>query len=249
MNEYHKIRESQDSSASAHSSAAADNDRKNYIAGTVLPLLVWIFFLVLILISMIADAWRMLDEGASLDSLLVLARAGLTGAFMVLLASAYLTRIRATERAQGFWERSFPMLVFLVSIAGMGLLQSRPGSPPLYFVATGLILGPLGLCLSIWSVWHLRSSFSILAEARRTVVSGPYQYLRHPLYLGEALTMLGACLLIGTWIALLFWAVISGLQLARARIEEKKLSRALSDYQAYRRKTPFIFPGFLVRSR
>jgi protein-S-isoprenylcysteine O-methyltransferase Ste14 len=249
MNRYHKIPESQDSSASAHSSAPASNDRKNYIVGKVLPLSVWIFFLLLILFAMIADARQMLDEGASLESLLVLARAGLTGAFMVLLATAYLTRIRATERARGFLERSFPLLVFLASIAGMGLLQSRPGSPPLYFVAAGLVLGPLGLCLSIWSVWHLRSSFSILAEARRTVVSGPYRYLRHPLYLGEALTMLGACLLIGTGIALLFWAVISGLQLARARIEEKKLSRALSDYQAYRRKTPFIFPDFLVRAR
>jgi protein-S-isoprenylcysteine O-methyltransferase Ste14 len=230
-------------------SAPAGNDRKSYIVGKVLPLSVWIFFLLLILFSMIADARRMLYEGASLESLLVLARAGLTGAFMVLLATAYLTRIRATERAQGFLERSFPLLVFLASIVGMGLLQSRPGSPPLYFVATGLVLGPLGLCLSIWSVCHLRNSFSILAEARRTVASGPYRYVRHPLYLGEALTMLGACLLIGTWIALLFWAVISGLQLARARIEEKKLSRALSDYQAYRGKTPFIFPNFFVGLR
>jgi protein-S-isoprenylcysteine O-methyltransferase Ste14 len=247
MNKYHKITEPQDSSASAHSSAG--NDRKSYIVGRVLPLSVWIFFLVLILFSMIADARRMLYEGASLESLLVLARAGLTGAFMILLATAYVTRVRATERAQGFLERSFPLLVFLASIAGMGLLQSRPGSPSLYLVAAGLVLGPLGLCLSIWSVWHLRSSFSILAEARRTVVSGPYRYLRHPLYLGEALTMLGACLLIGTSIALLFWTVITGLQLARARIEEKKLSRALSDYEAYRTKTPFILPVFVLRSR
>jgi protein-S-isoprenylcysteine O-methyltransferase Ste14 len=249
MNKYHNISEPQDASASAHSSAPAGNDRKNYIAGKVLPLAVWIFFLVLILISMIADARRMLYEGASLDSLLVLARVGLTGAFMVLLVTAYLTRIRATERAQGFLQRSFPLLVFVVSIIGIGLVQSRPGSPPFYLVAPGLVLGPLGLCLSLWSVWHLRSSFSILAEARRTVVSGPYRYVRHPLYLGEALTLLGACLLIGTGIALLFWAVVTGLQLARARIEEKKLSRALSDYQAYRGKTPFIFPGFLIRPR
>jgi protein-S-isoprenylcysteine O-methyltransferase Ste14 len=249
MNKHHKILESLDSSASACSNAAASNDRKNYIVGKVLPLSVWIFFLVLILFSMVTDARRMVYEGTSVESLLVLARAGLTGAFMVLLATAYLTRMRAAERAHGFLERSFPLLVFLASIAGMGLLQSRPGSPPLYFVAAGLVLGPLGLCLSLWSVWHLRSSFSILAEARRTVVSGPYRYVRHPLYLGEALTMLGACLLIGTGIALLFWTVVSGLQLARARIEEKKLSRVLSDYPAYRKKTPFIFPHFLVRAR
>jgi len=241
MNEYRKTPELQRGSATG-------NSRKSDIVGKVLPLSVWIFFLTLIILSMIADAQRMLHEGAPLESLLVFARVGLTGAFMVLLVTAYLTRIRATERAQGFLQRSFPLLVFVVSIVGMGLVQSRPGLPPFYLVAPGLILGPLGLCLSLWSVWHLRSSFSILAEARRTVVSGPYRYVRHPLYLGEALTLLGACLLIGTGIAMLFWAVVVGLQLARARIEEQKLSRALSDYRAYRRKTPFIFPHFLVRA-
>lgn len=229
--------------------APVGNGWKSWITGKALPLCVWIFFLEVILFSVMADARRMLHEGASLDSLLLLARVGLTGAFMVLLATAYLTRTGATERAQGFWERTFPLLVFLVSIAGVGLLQSRPGSPPFYLAGAGLLLAPLGLCLSIWSVWHLRSSFSILTEARRTVVSGPYCYVRHPLYMGEALSMLGVCLLIGTGSALLFWAVISGLQLARARIEEKKLSRALADYQNYQRKTPFIFPEFLLRLR
>ena len=230
-------------------SAAAGNGWKSWIAGKALPLCVWIFFLEVILFSVMADARRMLHEGASLESLLFLARLSLTGAFMVLLATAYLTRMRATEKAQGFWERTFPLLVFVVSIAGMGLLHSRPGSPNFYLAGAGLLLAPLGLCLSVWSVWHLRSSFSILAEARRTVDSGPYRYVRHPLYLGEMLTMLGVCLLIGTGIALLYWGVINASQLARARIEERKLSRALSDYEAYRRKTPFIFPDFLVRLR
>jgi protein-S-isoprenylcysteine O-methyltransferase Ste14 len=230
-------------------SASAGNDRNSYIVGKMLPLSVWIFFLMASLFSMMADARRMLHEGATLESLLVLTRTGLTGAFMILLATAYLTRIRATERAQGFLQRSFPLFVFLASIVGMGLVQSHPGSPPFYLATAGLLLAPLGLCLSIWSVWHLRNSFSILVEARRTVASGPYRYVRHPLYLGEALTMLGLCLLIGTGIALIFWAGFTGLQLARARIEEKKLSRALPDYPAYRSKTPFIFPHFLVRAR
>ncbi|MGB7947059.1 MAG: isoprenylcysteine carboxylmethyltransferase family protein [Candidatus Binatia bacterium] len=242
MNKYRKTPELQRGSATG-------NSRKSDIVGKVLPLSVWIFFLVLILFSMVADARRMLHDGASFESLLVFARAGLTGAFMILLATAYVTRIHAAERAQGFLERTFPLFVFLASIAGMGLLQAHAGSPSLYFAAPGLLLASMGLCLSIWSVWHLRSSFSILAEARRTVASGPYRYVRHPLYVGEALTMLGACMLIGTGIALLFWAVITGLQLIRGRIEEKKLSWALSDYEAYRKKTPFIFPDFRVRLR
>ena len=239
----------QTSPAGTLRSVQVDNALNSRVAGKLLPVCFWIFFLVAILSSMIADALHMSNEGASLESLLRLTRAGLTGAFTVLLATTYLIRLRATEKAVGFRERIFPMLVFLASIVGVGLLQSRPGLPSVYLAGAGLVLAPLGLCVSIWSLWHLRGSFSILAEARRTVASGPYTYVRHPLYLGEILTMLGLCLLIGTASALLFWAVISALQLLRARFEEEKLSRALSDYEAYRRKTPFVVPGFLIRSQ
>ena len=142
MNKYHKITEPQDSSASAHSIVLVGNNRKSYIVGRVLPLSVWIFFLVLILFSMIADARRMLYEGASLESLLVSARAGLTGALHDLCwQPPYVTRVRATERAQGFLDLSFPLLCSLASIAGMGLLQSRPDRLPCYLVAAGLVLG------------------------------------------------------------------------------------------------------------
>lgn len=247
MNKHQKIDDTRVNPAGTLWSAPVNNDWKSWITGKALPLCVWIFFLAIILFSMMGDALRMLHQGASLESLLHLSRAGLTAAFTFLLATAYLIRTHVKEKAQGFCERTFPLLVFLVSIAGVGLLQSRPGSPNFYLAGAGLLLAPLGLCLSVWSVWHLRGSFSILTEARRTVGSGPYRHVRHPLYLGEILTMLGLCLLIGTGIALLFWMVISVSQLARARIEEKKLSRALFDYEAYRRKTPFIVPDLIVR--
>lgn len=225
------------------------NDWKSWSVGKAFPLCLWTFLLVFILFSLKADALQMFREGVRLESFLLVARGGLRGAFMVLLVAAYLTRFRTVERAQGFWERTFPLLVLLATIVGLGLLESHEGSLRVHLAGAGLFLAPLGLCLSVWSLWHLRSSFSILAEARCTVVSGPYQYVRHPLYLGEILTMLGVCLMIGTGIALLFWGVISGSQLARARIEEKKLSQALPDYETYRRKTPFIFPDFLGGSR
>jgi protein-S-isoprenylcysteine O-methyltransferase Ste14 len=82
-----------------------------------------------------------------------------------------------------------------------------------------------------------------MAEARSPVMSGPYRYVRHPLYLGESLSMLGLCLALGTVIALLFWAVWTGMQLTRAHIEEGKLSRQFADYRAYLERTRFILPG------
>jgi protein-S-isoprenylcysteine O-methyltransferase Ste14 len=249
MNEQHRITDRKAGCESALSDARAGNHRSGWITRRAFPFCIWIVFLVVVLFSLTADAQKVSYGRLSLQTVLPAAREILTAAFMLLVAASYLVRIGATEPARGFWERRFPMWVFVTSMAGMALLHSHPASPPVYVAETGLVFALLGACLSIWSVWHLRGSFSILAEARRTVVSGPYRYIRHPLYLGEMLNMLGICLMIGTGTALLFWLVISAWQLARARIEEKKLSVALPDYRSYRSNTPFIVPGALTRLR
>jgi len=50
-----------------------------------------------------------------------------------------------------------------------------------------------GLCLVLWSMWSLGSSFSIAPAARKLVVQGPYRFIRHPMYAGEILSLCGAC--------------------------------------------------------
>jgi protein-S-isoprenylcysteine O-methyltransferase Ste14 len=163
--------------------------------------------------------------------------------FLLLVVAAYLTRAHAVDRAQGFWERFFPMLVLIVTFVGMSFLERVRGTYYSELVGTGLLLTFLGYSLSLWALWHLRGSFAIMAEARSPVTSGPYRYVRHPLYLGEGLSMLGLCLAMGTFTALLVWVVISGMQLARARIEEAKLADQFDDYRTYRERTRFILPG------
>ena len=63
------------------------------------------------------------------------------------------------------------------------------------------------------------------------------------LYLGEALMMLGLCFMIGTPAAVGFWVVLNAMQVARARIEESKLSRQFPEYRAYQKRTRFLIPG------
>ena len=82
-----------------------------------------------------------------------------------------------------------------------------------------------------------------MAEARSPVTSGPYRYVRHSVYLGESLGMLGLCLAMGTVVALLFWATWTAMQLTRATIEESKLAQQFADYRVYRERTRFIVPG------
>jgi protein-S-isoprenylcysteine O-methyltransferase Ste14 len=163
--------------------------------------------------------------------------------FLFLIVAAYLTRTRAVDPARGFWERLFPMLVLIVTFAGTSFLEHVKGPYQSELMWTGLLLTVLGYGVGLWALWHLRGSFAIMAEARSPVTAGPYQYVRHPVYLGESLSMLGLCLAMSTVTALLFWAVWTGMQLTRARIEETKLAHQFADYRAYLERTQFILPG------
>ena len=216
---------------------------RDWLTGKGIPLAFWGFLLVGVARRIPEWAVLLVREGWSLIPALELVRHCLTLAFIAMVGSVYLTRIRAVGRARGWWETAFPMFVFLAGIGGVAVLVLFRVPPRPAQVLAGLLLACLGICVSLWALSHLRNSFSILAEARRVVTSGPYRHVRHPLYLGEAATMLGLCFTIGTVSALLFWAVINGLQLARARVEEKKLARELPEYRLYREKTRFILPG------
>jgi len=182
-------------------------------------------------------------QGFDRRLLLDLINSLLTVGFFLLILTVYLSRPRAVDSARGFWERGFPMLIFVAGVAGVSTLQVLPMRACFDLPLTGVVVATVGIGVCLWALWHLKSSFSIMAEARTPVMSGPYRFVRHPLYLGEALTMLGLCLKIGTATAVVFWAGVNALQLLRARVEEEKLSSQFLDYRAYRERTRFILPG------
>ena len=216
---------------------------REWLTGKLVPLLLWGLLLAAEISALTRSASEMSRLGLRDDLALEVARHTLTLAFFLLVLAAYLTRLRAVSHAQGFRERVLPMLVFLAGPVGIFLLQRLALPPRFEAPRSAVALSVAGLALSLWALWHLRSSFSILAEARRVVRTGPYRFVRHPLYLGEALTMLGLCLLQGTLSALGLWAAVNGFQIVRARIEEEKLARQFPDYQVYRRQTRFLLPG------
>jgi protein-S-isoprenylcysteine O-methyltransferase Ste14 len=216
---------------------------RDWITGKIVPLVLWSLLLAAELSALARKTGMLLREGTREDLALEVARHLLTIAFFLLVLAAYVTRMRAVSAARGFRERVLPMLVFLAAPAGIVVLNWMQAPPRFHAPRTAVALSVAGLALSLWSLFHLRSAFSILAEARRVVSTGPYRFIRHPLYLGEAVTMLGLCLGFGTLTALLFWAAVNGFQLVRARIEEEKLAASLPEYRSYRQSTRFILPG------
>jgi protein-S-isoprenylcysteine O-methyltransferase Ste14 len=216
---------------------------RGWLSGKALPLAIFTMFLVTNSLTIPGQVVQLVREGVQSHQGMELFRHLLLLGFSFLIVAAYLTRTRAVDPARGFWERFFPMLVLIVTFAGTSFLEHIKGPYQSELVWTGLLLTLLGYGVGLWALWHLRGSFAIMAEARSPVTSGPYRYVRHPVYLGESLGILGLCLAMGTVVALLFWAIWTAMQLMRAHIEETKLALQFDDYRVYRERTRFILPG------
>lgn len=105
-------------------------------------------------------------------------------------------------------------------------------------LAGGLILS--GLLIEIWGYAYLVRSLSIVPEARVLKITGPYRFVRHPIYLGQFLAQAGVWLVLANthivWIA--FYAGFVALQLIRTRMEDKVLEDAFGEpHREWKRRT------------
>ncbi len=111
-----------------------------------------------------------------------------------------------------------------------------------------ILLIIIGLFLSTWGIFTLRKSFSIFIEAINLVKTGPYKFLKHPIYLGEILITFGFVLLINTILGYLIFIGCVIIISVRTRMEEKKLTRVFPDESEYFNSTPAFTP-FLRRRK
>lgn len=112
----------------------------------------------------------------------------------------------------------------------------------------GLLLLALGSSLGVWAVRTMREYGTeeiLIAENHPLVQTGPYKKVRHPMY-GSALLMgLGTFLFYLNLIFLLLALTIFGVNIHRARVEEKLLASPQGfgeQYQEYRKQTRMFIP-------
>ena len=151
-------------------------------------------------------------------------------------------RMRLTAREQPAADKKF-MLVFAVSafvwLVAMGLDRRMQAS------AVPLALQALGLAMYLLStgfiMWVFReNSFAapivrVQAERHHHVISsGPYAWVRHPMYSGVMLFFVGVALLLGSW-----WGLA-----VRTHIEERALLADLPGYADYAARVRYrLLPG------
>jgi protein-S-isoprenylcysteine O-methyltransferase Ste14 len=173
------------------------------------------------------------DGLAALNSTLVLG-------YYCMLVGLYVVRLpqRGSDRRPLIALASFGggFLVLLVPF-----LPAAPRRDELLLPAD--LLGLAGIICTVWSILHLRRSFSILPQARRLITSGPYGISRNPLYVGETVSSWAVFLPTLGWPGAVVLAVNVALQLIRVRAEERVLARTFGDeYAEYRRRVPRFVP-------
>ncbi len=116
--------------------------------------------------------------------------------------------------------------------------------------SVGFIIFLIGLFLALWARWVLGTMYGVstgssapLLEKHRLIQRGPYAFVRHPMYIGYWLVMLGVLLTYRTWTPLLLLIVIVPSFYRRARREEISLGKMFGEeYQAYARHVPIFLP-------
>jgi protein-S-isoprenylcysteine O-methyltransferase Ste14 len=109
--------------------------------------------------------------------------------------------------------------------------------------ALGAVLALLGALLVLWAVRELGHSFTPFPMPRddgRLVATGPFVYVRHPIYAGGILFALGFALATSP-AALVPTVGLALLWTRKAAREEEQLSRRFPEYADYRSRVPGRF--------
>ncbi|HXW23314.1 MAG TPA: isoprenylcysteine carboxylmethyltransferase family protein [Xanthobacteraceae bacterium] len=220
--------------------ALRDSTLYDRIAAT--PLIGWFGFCLSCRLPALAAQIGATDfAAADIARLAGLAAQAATAVFFLVLALLLALRRRPRARSCGLYPRVAAVFGTNLGVA-MVLLPPRALPASLSIAATLLALA--GTLFAIYAALSLGRSLSMLPEARRLVTSGAYRLVRHPLYLSEAVALVGATLQCLSPLALMLLAVQCMFQLERIKHEEQVLARAFPDYRGYMATTARLVPGF-----
>src|SRR5262249_47149156 len=192
----------------------------------------WIFFLV------------MLGFGAAMSLWLL--------RFNPDLLAERLTGIGRADQKR--WDKVFLALTAVVffgwlAVMPLDAVRFRWSNVPLWVQAVGalLLLGSFYIFyLTFRENTYLSPAVRIQKERDQKVIStGPYRYVRHPLYAGFILYALGTALLLGSWCGVAGGLILIGMIAWRAVNEERVLCDELQGYRTYMKSVRYRFVPYV----
>ncbi|MGA7295933.1 MAG: isoprenylcysteine carboxylmethyltransferase family protein [Rhodanobacteraceae bacterium] len=162
---------------------------------------------------------------------------------------------KRTRRHEPLLSRAMHMLpliiaAYLLAMPNAAGLLGEPVMPRLvWFHSAGLVLTWGGLAFSVWARLYLGSNWSASVQVKQDhelVRSGPYRYVRHPIYTGMLTGFLGCALALDQWRGLLALAIVLAGFIYKLRLEERWMLETFGEaYADYRRHSHALIPFVL----
>ncbi len=139
------------------------------------------------------------------------------------------------------------LLVLVFIVIQTLFLELLPITPdPMALQIGGTILFFVGLATAMLGRVQLGKNWTDVedldvSQKRELVVNGIYRYIRHPIYVGDMLLLIGLELALNSWLVLAMIVPIAVFT-EQAIAEEAVLSRRFRDYDAYRAQTKRFIP-------
>ncbi len=167
-------------------------------------------------------------------------------AFWIYWLAAALNTKASRTRSRSFVGVRVALVVLVVVLGRVGAFKKNAGtihSPWLEGLGVAVLLG--GLAIAVWARVYLGSNWGTPMSQKlepELVTTGPYRFVRHPIYSGLILGLIGSAVAVD-----LLWFVavliLGGYFIYSAKVEERNMQRLFSDtYTQYKRSTKMLIP-------
>jgi protein-S-isoprenylcysteine O-methyltransferase Ste14 len=146
---------------------------------------------------------------------------------LLLAFMASFALVVSVASADGLRFRLLGSVPMPLSVAGLGLF------------AAGWVVAASALLANAFALTVVRAQ-----QGQVVVTHGPYRFVRHPIYFGGVLVMLGESLWLGSNLALIAMCVPTAILIARIRFEERFLTANVQGYRDYAANVRYrLIPG------
>ena len=176
--------------------------------------------------------------------------------FVVLLKvnrAVLATRLKSKRSSDQWPDRILlalllPVTVAIPVIGGLDAVRYQWSLMPMWSIYAGIFLHIPGNALLLWTMSvnpYLDKTVRIQTErGHHVITTGPYAFVRHPMYVGVVLMMVGIPLVLGSLWTFAPAAAMVLLLIVRTALEDRMLRKNLPGYEPYTRQTPYrLLPG------
>jgi len=155
-------------------------------------------------------------------------------------------RVDAGANAETRWTQKVIQSIATVAFLALVLVPGRDRrfgwsnvDPVIVVLANVLVVVGLGVVFFVFRENSYTSAIIAVGEGQKVVSTGPYRFVRHPMYAGALLMIFAMPLALGSLVGEVFAVLMLATIVWRLLDEERYLDDELAGYRDYRQKTRY----------